>query len=59
MNASVAYRWRNAEMLVLVPLYGNRVADAVLSRRARKPVVCNSMRRSVPAGIPVLRRAVA
>ena len=51
MNASVAHRWRNAEMLVLAPLYGKQT-NAVLSRVARKPV--RSCRLS--PGIPITRR---
>jgi hypothetical protein len=54
MNASVAYRWRNAEMLVLAPLYGKQI-DTVLSRVARKPV--QSCRMSF--GIPIPRRQAA
>lgn len=59
MNASVAYRWRNAEMLVLAPLYGKQSADAVLSRVARKAVQSSSFIRLYPAGIavPIRRRA--
>lgn len=53
MKAAVAYRWRNAEMLVLAPLYGKQATDAVLSRAARKPVQSSPSIRSYPAGIPV------
>ncbi len=54
MNASVAYRWRNAEMLVLAPLYGKQT-DAVLSRVARKPVQCCRL----SSGSPIPRRQAA
>ncbi len=55
MNASVAYRWRNAEMLILAPLYGKQT-DAVLSRVARKPV--RSCRLSSGLPIPLCQVAV-
>jgi hypothetical protein len=51
MKASVAYRWRNAEMLVLAPLFGRRATETVISRTGRKPV---QPFRLTP-GIPILR----
>jgi hypothetical protein len=57
MNASVAFRWRNAEMLVLAPLYGKQI-DAVLSRAARKPVQPCRMSSGIPIpGRPAVRSA--
>ena len=58
MNASVAYRWRNAEMLVLAPLYGKET-DVVLSRAARKPVASSVVARPNSAGIPIPSRRAA
>ncbi len=58
MSASIAYRWLNADLIVLSALYGRQAADAVLSRPARKPVV--SLKKSVAAaGIPIPRRRAA
>ena len=56
MNASIAYRLRNAEMLVLAPIYGKR-DDAVISRVARKPVASSSTNNRRPAGIPIPLKA--
>ncbi len=58
MNASVAYRWRNAEMLVLAPLYGKQT-DVVLSRPARKPAASSVAPRPNTAGIPIPSRRAA
>ncbi len=52
MNTSVAYRWRNAEMLVLAPVYGKQI-DVVLSRIGRKSIQsCH-----LSSGIPIPRHA--
>ncbi len=51
MTASLAFRMRYAELIVLSALYGRTVADAVLSRPARKPVA--SCSKKPAAGIPI------
>jgi len=51
MPASIAYRWLNADRIVLSALYGPG-ADAVLSRPARKPVA-SCQKPAGAAGIPI------
>ncbi len=58
MTASIAFRWRHADLIVLSALYGRRAAEAVLSRPARKPVAC-SRKSAAPRGIPIPRRYAA
>lgn len=55
MNASLAFRWRYADWIVLSTLYGRKTANAVLSRSPRKPVA----KATAPAKIPIPCRCTA
>jgi hypothetical protein len=59
MTASLAFRWRHAELLVLSSLYGRQAADAVLSRPAARKPVASCSQKMLARGIPLPQRRVA